>query len=277
MPLLNPGDPFPRLTISTADGQTLTIPDAFAGDFAVVLFYRGAWCPYCNAQLRAFERAGQALADNGHPRRRPLGGRQGDHRRAGRQAQADLPRRLRRGRAAPSPRSPAPSSTPTRCTCSPPASCSTRRGTSSSACTQAAPSGGSSPTTSSAWSATCASTRRRRRRDADTGDGSMTGCGYPLLLRPGVPVRVDDEQVGAHGRRAAGLHRRLAVHLAPPDQLRESTTTATSPPATRKGTPPGCGCCGSPRGSGPSTGGPPSARSTRPSAARSSTLPVPPG
>ena len=65
MPLLNPGDPFPRLTIETAGGQPLTIPDAFAGDFAAVLFYRGAWCPYCNAQLRAFERAGQALGDNG--------------------------------------------------------------------------------------------------------------------------------------------------------------------------------------------------------------------
>src|ERR1700734_1978941 len=65
MPLLNPGDPFPRLTITTTDGQSLTIPDAFAGDFAVVLFYRGAWCPYCNAQLRAFARAGQTLADAG--------------------------------------------------------------------------------------------------------------------------------------------------------------------------------------------------------------------
>jgi len=32
MPLLNPGDPFPRLTITTTDGQSLTIPDAFAGD-----------------------------------------------------------------------------------------------------------------------------------------------------------------------------------------------------------------------------------------------------
>jgi peroxiredoxin len=30
-----------------------------------VLFYRGSWCPYCNAQLRAFERASQTLADNG--------------------------------------------------------------------------------------------------------------------------------------------------------------------------------------------------------------------
>jgi peroxiredoxin len=65
MPLLNPGDPFPRLTISTTDGKDLALPGAFAGDYAVVLFYRGSWCPYCNAQLRAFERAGQALADNG--------------------------------------------------------------------------------------------------------------------------------------------------------------------------------------------------------------------
>ncbi len=65
MPLLNPGHPFPPLTITTTDGRTLTLPDAFAGGFGVVLFYRGSWCPYCNAQLRAFERASQSLADNG--------------------------------------------------------------------------------------------------------------------------------------------------------------------------------------------------------------------
>jgi len=65
MPMLNPGDQFPRLTIDTTDGNELTLPDAVGGEFAVVLFYRGAWCPYCNAQLRAFERAGQELADAG--------------------------------------------------------------------------------------------------------------------------------------------------------------------------------------------------------------------
>jgi peroxiredoxin len=65
VPLLNPGDPFPRLTVTTSDDQTLTIPDAFAGDFGVVLIYRGSWCPYCNAQLRAFERSGPALAEAG--------------------------------------------------------------------------------------------------------------------------------------------------------------------------------------------------------------------
>ena len=65
MPLLHPGDPFPQLAISTTGGQALALPDAFAGHFGVVLFYRGAWCPYCNAQLRAFQRASPILADAG--------------------------------------------------------------------------------------------------------------------------------------------------------------------------------------------------------------------
>ncbi len=65
MTLLNPGDQFPNLTVALPGGETLSLPDNSAGGFGVVLFYRGGWCPYCNAQLRAFERAGQALAGNG--------------------------------------------------------------------------------------------------------------------------------------------------------------------------------------------------------------------
>jgi peroxiredoxin len=65
MPLLNPGDQFPKLTITTTGAETLTLPDAFAGDFGVVLIYRGAWCPYCNAQLSAFERASEKLTGTG--------------------------------------------------------------------------------------------------------------------------------------------------------------------------------------------------------------------
>ena len=65
MPLLGPGDPFPTLEMTQPGGQTLTLPDAFAGSFGVVLFYRGSWCPYCNAQLRAFQRAGERLAETG--------------------------------------------------------------------------------------------------------------------------------------------------------------------------------------------------------------------
>ena len=65
MTLLHPGDRFPILTISLTGGGTLVVPDDLAGSFGVVLFYRGAWCPYCNAQLRAFQRASEGLADVG--------------------------------------------------------------------------------------------------------------------------------------------------------------------------------------------------------------------
>ena len=65
MPSLNPGDTFPELTLTVPGGTTVTVPETFAGHFGVVLFYRGAWCPYCNAQLRAFQRASTTLADVG--------------------------------------------------------------------------------------------------------------------------------------------------------------------------------------------------------------------
>ena len=56
MPLLNPGDHFPPITITPVDGDPIDLPDALGGHFAVILFNRGSWCPYCNAQLRAFQR-----------------------------------------------------------------------------------------------------------------------------------------------------------------------------------------------------------------------------
>jgi peroxiredoxin len=61
MKLLHPGDAFPSLTLSLPGGETLELPAAFAGEYAVVLLFRGSWCPYCNAQLRAFERARDRL------------------------------------------------------------------------------------------------------------------------------------------------------------------------------------------------------------------------
>ncbi|AGL18046.1 redoxin domain-containing protein [Actinoplanes sp. N902-109] len=56
MTLLQPGDQFPALRLTTTAGD-LTLPDRLAGDFGVVLVNRGAWCPYCVAQLGAFNRA----------------------------------------------------------------------------------------------------------------------------------------------------------------------------------------------------------------------------
>lgn len=41
------------------------LPDDLSGSFGVVLFYRGAWCSYCNAQLRAFQRAADDVGEVG--------------------------------------------------------------------------------------------------------------------------------------------------------------------------------------------------------------------
>lgn len=62
---LYPGNSFPALTVSLPDGETLQLPDALAGSFGVVLFYRGSWCPYCKAQLRAFQRSLEKLTSLG--------------------------------------------------------------------------------------------------------------------------------------------------------------------------------------------------------------------
>lgn len=60
--LLGPGDTFPALAVHVGD-DTLDVASALGGHFGVVLFYRGSWCPYCNAQLASFGRAAQRLAE----------------------------------------------------------------------------------------------------------------------------------------------------------------------------------------------------------------------
>lgn len=65
MPLLDNGSRFPFLTFPKIGGGELKLPDDLAGAYGVALFYRGAWCPYCNAQLAAFSRAGARLAEVG--------------------------------------------------------------------------------------------------------------------------------------------------------------------------------------------------------------------
>lgn len=63
--LLAPGDAFPPLSVLRSGGGRITLPGDLAGAYGVVLIYRGSWCPYCNAQLRAFERAAHSLAEAG--------------------------------------------------------------------------------------------------------------------------------------------------------------------------------------------------------------------
>lgn len=61
MSLLHNGDPFPKLEVPIVGGGAVSLPSAVLGSYAVVLIYRGAWCPFCTAQLAEFEAEKVAL------------------------------------------------------------------------------------------------------------------------------------------------------------------------------------------------------------------------
>ncbi len=52
-----PGTPMPDGDLLDVHGAATTLTEARAGRAAVVVFYRGAWCPYCNVALRAYQTA----------------------------------------------------------------------------------------------------------------------------------------------------------------------------------------------------------------------------
>jgi peroxiredoxin len=60
---LQNGQQFPSLSLPVVGGGTISLPHDLAGSFGIVLIYRGSWCPYCSAQLAAFSRASEALAE----------------------------------------------------------------------------------------------------------------------------------------------------------------------------------------------------------------------
>jgi peroxiredoxin len=53
--LLDAGDTFPELELALTVGERLRLPTELAQPFHVILVNRGAWCPFCNAQLKAFQ------------------------------------------------------------------------------------------------------------------------------------------------------------------------------------------------------------------------------
>ncbi len=63
--LLQNGQAFPELEFPAVGGGRVSLPMDLTGSFGVVLVYRGAWCPYCNAQLASFSRAREKLAELG--------------------------------------------------------------------------------------------------------------------------------------------------------------------------------------------------------------------
>ena len=49
------GAPIPDAQLLDVHGSTTTLHAAIAGRSAVVVLYRGAWCPYCNLTLRTYQ------------------------------------------------------------------------------------------------------------------------------------------------------------------------------------------------------------------------------
>ena len=52
-----PGTPLPDGNLLDVAGQPATLAGTLAGKPAVIVFYRGGWCPYCNIALRTYQTA----------------------------------------------------------------------------------------------------------------------------------------------------------------------------------------------------------------------------
>ena len=52
---VNVGDRFPIVTAHRVGGSEMALPRDVEADWAVVLLYRGHWCPYCRQQLVDFQ------------------------------------------------------------------------------------------------------------------------------------------------------------------------------------------------------------------------------
>ena len=50
------GDTAPGFTLPDATGDDVHLADLLARGPVVLTFYRGGWCPYCNLELRAYQR-----------------------------------------------------------------------------------------------------------------------------------------------------------------------------------------------------------------------------
>jgi peroxiredoxin len=50
-----PGDALPDAQLLDVHGAPTTLAEAVSGRSAVLVLYRGAWCPYCNLALRAYQ------------------------------------------------------------------------------------------------------------------------------------------------------------------------------------------------------------------------------
>lgn len=63
--VLKSGNLVPEFSLPDVTGEAISLLETLAGGPVVLFFYCGAWCPYCNFQLAAYERAFPAIAEAG--------------------------------------------------------------------------------------------------------------------------------------------------------------------------------------------------------------------
>ena len=62
---LREGDTAPMFELPDAHGNSVKFADVLANGPAIVCFYRGSWCPFCNLELRAYQRELASMEDAG--------------------------------------------------------------------------------------------------------------------------------------------------------------------------------------------------------------------
>ena len=61
-PGIHIGEKVPDFTLNNAFGKTITLSEELIKGPVVLVFYRGAWCPYCNLHLHSLQ---GSIAENG--------------------------------------------------------------------------------------------------------------------------------------------------------------------------------------------------------------------
>jgi peroxiredoxin len=59
------GSKLPQVALRTVDGQPTTLQAQVGGKPAILVFYRGGWCPYCAKQLSELQANQKKFADAG--------------------------------------------------------------------------------------------------------------------------------------------------------------------------------------------------------------------
>lgn len=63
--VIKQGDVFPEFTLTNSVGENVSLFSVADNKSLVICFYRGGWCPYCNIQLNALQKAIPQFTEKG--------------------------------------------------------------------------------------------------------------------------------------------------------------------------------------------------------------------